>query len=91
MMLRKIINTDIPLSATPPFLKLSKNPGPTCRPMQKTNRIRPKSCRKLRIGVGPVKPKWPATMPQNKTNVTPRDMPPIFNLPNIMPMAITMP
>ena len=33
----------------PPFLKLSKKPGPTCKPIQKTKRISPKSCIKVRM------------------------------------------
>ncbi len=75
----------------PPFLKLSKKPGPTCKPMQKTKSISPKSCMKLRIGVGAVKLKCPATMPQNSTKVTPKEMPPNFSLPNKTPQAMTMP
>ena len=65
----------------PPLPKLSKNPGPTCKPIMKTNRISPKSCKKVRVGIGPVKPMWPARIPTKRINVTPSDIPPIFNLP----------
>lgn len=37
------IVTDSMFNVIPPFLKLSKNPGPTCSPMQNTNKINPKS------------------------------------------------
>ena len=66
---------------TPPFLKLSKNPGPTWSPMQNTKRIRPKSCTNVRMLVGPVNPMCPATMPAKSTKVTPSEIPPTLILP----------
>ena len=66
-MLSRMSAVDSKLRVTPPRLKLSKNPGPTCKPIQKTKRIRPKSCTKVRIFVGPVNPTWPATIPANNT------------------------
>ena len=78
------------LSVTPPALKLEKKPGPTCRPIMKTNSISPKSCIKVRVAIGAVNPICPATMPAKSTKVTPRDMPPIFSLPRYTPTAITM-
>ena len=44
---------------------------------------------KVKMGVGAVKPMWPATIPANKTKVTPNEIPPIFNFPKYTPMAIT--
>ena len=78
------------LSATPPFLKLSKNPGPTCKPIMKTKRISPKSWTKVRMFIGAVKPMWPATMPANSTKVTPKEMPHTLILPNSTPIAMTI-
>ena len=69
------------LSVMPPFLNDSKKPGPTCRPMQYTKRIRPKSCRKFKVDIVPVKPKCPAKMPANSTNVTPNEIPKNLILP----------
>ena len=68
-------------SFSPPFPKLSKKPGPTCRPIMKTKRIRPKSCRKFSTGSGPVKWMCPAMMPTKSTKVTPSEMPPILIFP----------
>ena len=62
-------------NVTPPFLKDSKNPGPTCKPIQYTNSIKPKSCKKFNVETGPVNPKCPAKIPANNTNVTPNEMP----------------
>ena len=89
-MLSRMTRHDIRLSSIPPLRKLSKNPGPTCRPMQNTKRMRPKSCMKLRISVGAVKPMCPARMPANSTKVTPNEMPPTLILPNSTPTKMTM-
>ena len=81
---------DRALSVMPPRLKLSKKPGPTCKPIMKTNRMSPNSCRnESTLGVA-VKPKWPAAMPAKRTNVTPREMPPIFIFPRNTPTAMTL-
>ena len=77
------------LSVTPPFRKFSKKPGPTCKPMQNTNKISPKSCAKERIVVGAVNPMCPATIPAKSTKVTPSEMPHIFILPNKTPTEMT--
>ena len=61
-------------SFSPPLPKLSKKPGPTCKPIIKTNRIRPKSCRNVSVGVGPVKPMCPAKIPTKRMKVTPREI-----------------
>ena len=63
------------LSRMPPCWKEVKNDGPTCKPMQKTKSIKPKSRMKCRMSVLPVKPKWPMRMPMNSTKVTPNDTP----------------
>ena len=78
------------LSVTPPLRKLSKKPGPTCRPIMKTNRINPKSCKKVMMLIGAVRPRCPARIPANNTNVTPRATFPNLIFPNKTPMAITM-
>ena len=78
------------LSFSPPLPKLSKKPGPTCRPIIKTNRINPKSCKKLNTGRGPVNLMLPAAMPTNKTKVTPSEIPPILILPSSTPKAMTI-
>ena len=57
--------------------------------MQNTKRISPKSCKNDKIAGFPVKPKCPATMPTNKTNVTPNEMPKILIFPSKTPAAIT--
>ena len=89
-MLSNIVVADRALSVTPPRLKLSKKPGPTCKPIMNTNRISPNSCRNdSTLGVA-VKPMWPAAMPANNTNVTPRDIPPILIFPNRTPTAMTL-
>ena len=81
---------DIKFNSSPPFLKLSKKPGPTCRPIINTNSISPKSCIKVSISLGAVKPKCPATIPAKSTKVTPSEIPAILTLPIYTPAAITM-
>ena len=76
-------------SLIPPSLNEEKNEGPTCRPMQNTNNINPKSCRKERMAGFPVKPKCPAKIPTNKTKVTPSEMPKILIFPKSTPPEIT--
>ena len=88
-MFRQIMVVESRLSVMPPCLKLSKKPGPTCKPIMKTNSISPNSCMKVKIGVGAVKPKCPAAMPANNTNVTPREMLPTLILPRYTPVAMT--
>ena len=88
-MFRRIVTVDNMFKVTPPFLKLSKKPGPTCRPIQNTNRIKPKSCTKVRIGMGAVNPMCPAMIPVKSTNVTPSEIPAIYILPNNTPIEIT--
>ena len=48
---------------------------PTCNPIMNTKRISPKSCTKVRMGVGAVKPMCPARIPANSTKVTPSETP----------------
>ena len=74
----------------PALPKLSKKPGPTCIPIMKTNSTRPKSCTKVRMSIGAVKPMCPAKIPMNRTKVTPNEMPPTFTFPNKTPMAMTI-
>ena len=83
-------NVASPFSLMPCDPKFSKKPGPTCKPIMKTNNISPKSCTKVRMGVGAVNPIWPAKMPANNTNVTPSDTPPILIFPKYTPAAITI-
>jgi len=73
----------------PPFLKAEKNPGPTCNPMEYTNKISPNSFRKCNKCSFRFRLKCPKTMPTNKIQVTPREMPATFILPSIMPNAMT--
>ena len=93
MSITAMFNTTTPVAmrfiVTPPFLNEEKNEGPTWRPMQKTNRMRPKSCTKFRISRLPVNPKCPIRMPTNKMNVTPKETPNIFSFPKSTPPAMT--
>ena len=73
----------------PPFLKEEKNDGPTCRPIQNTNKINPNSRIKCKMCVSPVKPKCPIRIPVKSTNVTPSDIPKILILPKSTPTDIT--
>ena len=88
-MFSRMADAASPLSLMPCLPKVSKKPGPTCKPIMKTNRMSPKSCTKVRIGVGAVNPMCPATIPANSTKVTPSDTPPILIFPKYTPTAIT--
>ena len=81
MMFSKMAVAANPLSLMPCLPKLSKNPGPTCIPIINTNRISPKSCTNVKMGVGAVNPMCPATIPANSTKVTPSETPPTLILP----------
>ena len=76
-------------SLMPPFLNDEKNDGPTCKPMQNTNKIRPNSRRKCRMCVSAVKPKCPIRIPVNNTKVTPSEMPKNLILPSNTPTEMT--
>ena len=76
-------------SVIPPFLKEEKNDGPTCRPMQNTNKIKPNSRMKCRMCISPVNPKCPIRIPVKRTNVTPNDTPKTLILPSSTPTDIT--
>ena len=69
-------------SVIPPFLKEEKNDGPTCRPMQNTNKIKPNSRMKCKMCISPVNPKCPIRIPVKRTNVTPSDTPKTLILPS---------
>ena len=88
-MLSKMSTADSAFILTPAVPKLSKKPGPTCRPIMNTKSTSPNSCRKVMMGMGAVKPMWPATMPANNTNVTPSEIPPNLIFPKRTPMDIT--
>ena len=88
-MLSTIIITANRFNVMPPFLKDEKKEGPTCRPMQNTNSVKPNSRRKCRIGVDTVKPKCPIRIPMKRTNVTPSEIPATLILPSKTPAAIT--
>ena len=47
----------------------------------------PKFCASASISGLIVTPKWPAMIPAKNTNVTPREIPKTFMLPNAMPVA----
>ena len=88
-MLSSISDTASIFSFSPPSLNDEKKPGPTCKPIIKTNSISPKSCTNDSVDRGAVNPRCPARMPANNTKVTPSDIPPTFNLPRYTPVAIT--
>ena len=60
---------------TPPFRKEWKKPGPTCRPMEKTKRMRPKSFMKASTVGSPRRPKWLSRIPRKSIQVVPMDTP----------------
>ena len=75
-------------SVMPPCLNDEKKPGPTCRPMEKTKRIRPNSLTKWSTGASMVMPKWLRAMPTKRIHVIPSDTPPTFALPSNKPPVI---
>ena len=77
-----------PLSFMPPFLKVEKKLGPTCRPTVKMNSISPKFFRKFTISSLTAMLKEPTSSPTNSTKVAPNDTPLIFTLPNSIPKAM---
>ena len=92
-----MMHTASPLSNMPPSLIVLKNEGPTCKPIENTNRIKPNSWMNFKVlwlikaSSGEMRlPMCPIRMPTNSTNVAPSDMPRNFTLPKITPMAITM-
>ena len=76
-------------SFIPPFLNEEKKDGPTCKPIQNTNRIKPNSRMKCKMCVSPVNPKCPIRIPVKSTNETPNDTPKILILPSSTPTDIT--
>ena len=74
---------------TPPFLKDWKNPGPTCRPMENTKSMRPKSLTKARAPGSARSPKWLNRMPTKSIHVEPIETPLTLNLPSQSPVAMT--
>ncbi len=78
-----------PTSCIPPFLNDEKNPGPTCNPIEKTNRIRPNSLMKLSTPGSIVMPKWLAAMPTKRIHVVPSETPPILIFPSRIPTVMT--
>ena len=79
----------IPFSWMPSCLNDEKKLGPTCRPIEKMKRIRPNSWMNLSVAWSTSTPRWPTKIPQNSTKVAPSEIPKIFTLPSITPMAMT--
>ena len=48
-------------------LEMAAIDGPTCRPMQNTNKIKPNSRMKCRMCISPVNPKCPSRIPVKRT------------------------
>ncbi len=78
------------MSVTPPRLSDEKNPGPTCKPIENTNSIRPNSLMKWSVAASKPMLKWPAAMPVNNIHVTPIETPLILILLSAMPAAMTI-
>ena len=76
------------LRARPPFLKVRKKPGPTCKPTAVTKRISPNSLMMWSMSWLQLMPKALRMMPTKSTQVIPSDMPLILNLPRNRPMKI---
>ena len=68
----------------------AKKPGPTCKPIVYTKRINPKSRINSTISAFTLKPKWPASIPVNRTQAMPKPIPLKLSLPSKTPEAITM-
>ena len=88
-MFNVMLPTANPLSNKPDCLNDEKKFGPTCRPILKTNSIRPKSFIKCDIDGLRVKPKCETIIPTKSTNVEPSDIPLNFSFPSTEPTATT--
>ena len=73
------------------FFSEAKKPGPTCKPIEYTNKISPNSLRKCSASLFTLIPQYEAASPIKSTQVTPSEMPLKEMRPNQMPIAITKP
>ena len=78
-----------PFKPQPPFRNVAKNDGPTCNPIKKTKRMRPKFLKNVMRSGFTSSPSQLKISPRKSTQVDPSDTPKNRIRPSASPSAIT--